>query len=177
MSNQDPKRVVTGKVRLSYVHLFTPRAGLNGGDPKFSATLLIPKSDVATRQRIDAAIAAAIQEAVGSKWNGVRPPVIATPIHDGDGVKADGTPFPEECRGHWVMTASSQADRKPDVVDINLNPIINQSEIYSGNLCSSICSILWLSQSREKGDRLRTGQRAKTRGWPASWRRRSHSCI
>lgn len=132
MSNQDPKRVVTGKVRLSYVHLFTPRASLSGGDPKFSVTLLIPKSDVATRQRIDAAINAAVQEAVGTKWNGVRPPVIATPIHDGDGVKADGTPFGEECRGHWVMTASSQADRKPDVVDINLNPIINQSEIYSG---------------------------------------------
>ncbi|TGV21992.1 DUF2815 family protein, partial [Mesorhizobium sp. M00.F.Ca.ET.186.01.1.1] len=132
MSNQDPKRVVTGKVRLSYVHLFTPRAGLNGGEPKFSVTLLIPKSDVATKQRIDAAISAAVQEAVGSKWNGVRPPVIAMPIHDGDGVKADGTPFPEECRGHWVMTASSKADRKPDVVDINLNPIINQSEIYSG---------------------------------------------
>ncbi|NRS50999.1 DUF2815 family protein [Brevibacillus sp. HB2.2] len=132
MSNQDPKRVVTGKVRLSYVHLFTPRAGLNGGEPKFSVTLLIPKSDVATRQRIDAAIAAAIQEATGTRWNGVRPPMVATPIHDGDGVKADGTPFGEECRGHWVMTASTQADRKPDVVDINLNPIINQSEVYSG---------------------------------------------
>ena len=135
MSNQDPQRVVTGKVRLSFVHLFTPRVNpnANNAEPKYSVTLLIPKHDVATKQRIDAAINATIQEGISSRWNGVRPPVLAFPIHDGDGVKpSDGMPFGEECKGHWVITASSKADRKPDVVDINLNPIINQSEIYSG---------------------------------------------
>lgn len=133
MANQDPKRAVTGKVRLSFVHLFSPRANPNGGDPKFSVTILIPKTDVATRQRLDAAINAAIQDGVGSRWNGVRPPLIHMPIHDGDGVKpSDGMPFGPECKGHWVMTASSNADRKPEVVDANLNPIMNQTEIYSG---------------------------------------------
>ncbi|WP_035295163.1 DUF2815 family protein [Brevibacillus thermoruber] len=130
MSNQDPKRVVTGKVRLSYVHLFTPYSS-NGGEPKYSVTLLIPKSDIATKQRIDAAINAAIQDGVASKWNGVRPPQIHLPIHDGDGVRpSDGMPFGDECKGHWVMTASSKD--KPEIVDLNLNPIINQSEVYSG---------------------------------------------
>jgi hypothetical protein len=133
MSNQDALRVVTGKVRLSYVHLFSPFAKEQGKEPKFSATLLIPKSDFATRQRLDAAINAAIQEGTSKVWNGVRPPQIHLPIHDGDGVKpSDGMPFGEECKGHWVMTASSKANMKPDIVDINLNPIINQSEIYSG---------------------------------------------
>ncbi|WPS86491.1 DUF2815 family protein [Brevibacillus halotolerans] len=135
MNNQDPQRVITDKVRLSFVHLFTPRANPHSpnSEPKYSCTVLIPKSDFATKQRIDSAINAAIQEAVGSKWSGVRPPFIPLPIHDGDGVRpSDGMPFGEECRGHWVLTASSKADRKPDVVDINLNPIINQSEIYSG---------------------------------------------
>lgn len=134
MANQDMQRVVTGKVRLSFVHLFTPRANPNnGGAPKFSATLLIPKQDAGTKQRLDAAINAAVQEGVTSKWGGQRPPVLSFPIHDGDGVKpSDGMPFGDECKGHWVLTASSQADRKPEIVDLNMNPIINQSEMYSG---------------------------------------------
>jgi hypothetical protein len=130
MSN-DPKRIVTGKVRLSYVHLFTPFANQPGAEPKYSVTLLIPKTDVATKQRIDAAIQTAIQDGVASRWNGVRPPQVHLPIHDGDGVRpSDGMPFGEECKGHWVLTASSK-DR-PEVVDLNLQPILNQTEVYSG---------------------------------------------
>lgn len=129
----DPQRVVTGKVRLSFVHLFTPYARDTRKEPKYSVTLLIPKSDLATKQRIDAAINATIHLESPKKWNGIVPPQIHLPLHDGDGVKpGDGLPFGDECKGHWVMTASSKADQKPDIVDINLNPIINQSEIYSG---------------------------------------------
>ena len=132
MANQDPKRVVTGKVRLSFVHLFTPYAR-PGQEAKFSVTVLIPKSDVATKQRIDAVVQAAIQEGVSDRWNGVRPPQIGIPIYDGDGVKpSDGLAFGPECKGHWVLTASSKADRRPDIVDINLNPILDQTQVYSG---------------------------------------------
>lgn len=131
MANQNPQHVVTGRVRLSYVHLFTPYANPNGGEPKYSTTILLPKSDVATKQRIDTAIQAAIQAGVASRWNGVRPPQIAIPIHDGDGTRpSDGMPFGDECKGHWVFTASSK--QPPQIVDLNLNPIINQTEIYSG---------------------------------------------
>jgi hypothetical protein len=131
MSNQNPAHVVTNKVRLSYCNLFTPKAKKPGDEPKYSTTLLIPKSDVATRQRIDAAIGFAIQEGTASKWNGVRPPIVPVPIHDGDGVRpSDGMPFEDECKGHWVMTASDK--NRPEVVDLNLNPIINQSDVYSG---------------------------------------------
>ena len=128
---KDPKRVVTGEVRLSYVHLFQPYAKNPNDVPKYSVTLLIPKSDVATKQRIDAAIQAAINEGINSKWNGTKPPVVAIPIHDGDGVRpSDGMPFPEECKGHWVMTASTKL--QPQVVDLNIQPIIDQTEVYSG---------------------------------------------
>lgn len=131
MANNNPQHVVTGRSRLSYAHLFTPYANPNGGDPKYSTTVLIPKSDIATLQRIDAAINAAIQAGVASKWNGVRPPQIAIPVHDGDGPRpSDGMPFGEECKGHWVFTASS--NQPPQVVDAALNPIINQTEVYSG---------------------------------------------
>jgi len=130
MVNQQTN-VTTGQVRLSYAHLFKPYANKQGQDPKYSVTILLPKSDIATKQRIDAAINVAIQAGVASKWNGIRPPQIAVPIHDGDGGRpSDGMPFGEECKGHWVFTASS--NQPPAIVDINLNPIINQTEIYSG---------------------------------------------
>lgn len=130
MSNNNPTNVTTGRVRLSYVHLFKPYAR-PGQEEKYSTTILIPKSDVATKQRIDAAIQAAIEAGVNSKWNGVRPPQIAIPIHDGDGPRpSDGMPFGKECKDHWVMTASS--NRQQAVVDLNLNPILDQTAVYSG---------------------------------------------
>lgn len=127
-------KVVTGRVRLSYVNLNTPRPDLNG-NLKFSVTVLLPKSDLQTKAAIDAAIAQSIEEGRNGKWNGLVPPNVPTPIHDGDGVRQDGTPFGDECKGHWVFTASTNADAgrpRPEVVDINRAPIMNASEIYSG---------------------------------------------
>lgn len=129
MSN--PQQVTTGKVRLSYTHLFSPYAHQQNQEAKYSTTVLVPKTDIATKQRIDAAINAAIEAGIKDKWSGVRPPIIAIPVHDGDGARpSDGMPFGQECKGHWVFTASSK--QPIAVVDLNLNPIINQSEVYSG---------------------------------------------
>lgn len=127
----NPTTVTTGQVRLSYVHVFQAYAQKPGQDAKFSTTILIPKSDVSTKQRIDAAIQAAIQTGVPKVFGGTRPPQLAIPLHDGDGPRpSDGMPFGDECRGHWVMTASSK--QQPAIVDLGMNPIINQTEIYSG---------------------------------------------
>ena len=49
-------QITTGKVRFSYCNLFTPRAAQEGAMPKYSVTLLIPKSDKATIQKIKAAM-------------------------------------------------------------------------------------------------------------------------
>lgn len=125
-------RVVTGEVRFSYVNLLKPRESQFGGDPKYSVTVLIPKSDIATKQAIDNAIAAAIEFGRTSKWGGVVPPNVPTPVHDGDGFKQDGTEFGPECKGHWVLTASSSADQPPKIVDANLQPILDPTQIYSG---------------------------------------------
>ena len=125
--------VTTGEVRLSYVHLFKPYAFQPGQEEKFSCTILIPKSDTETMARINNAIAAATEKGVSDKWNGVRPPVIPNPVYDGDGIRpSDGMPFGPECKGHYVLTASAKVDYPPEVVDARRNPIINQSEIYSG---------------------------------------------
>lgn len=131
MANVNPRQVITNRARLTFPHLFVAYAGQVGQTPKFSTTILVPKSDVLTKQKIDAAINAAIQEGVAKSWSGVKPPIVPTPIHDGDGVRpSDGQPFPIECKGHWVFTASSK--NQPQVVDIGLNTILNQTEIYSG---------------------------------------------
>lgn len=133
MSIGDITNVTTGEARLSYVHLFKPYAQQPGQEEKFSCTVLVPKSDTATKARIDAAIEAAKQKGISGKWNGVCPPIVPDPVWDGDGARpSDGMPFGTECKGHWVFTASAKADYPPEVVDANMNPIINQSEIYSG---------------------------------------------
>ena len=129
MYQNDPMKVLTGEVRLSYANLTTPRAAQQGGEPKYSVTLLIPKTDVATKADIDAAINAAANEALTKVWNGARPPQLATPVWDGDGVRKSGVPFGDECKGHWVITASTK--NKPQVVGIdNINCELSPADIY-----------------------------------------------
>lgn len=122
--------IVTGTVRISYEHLLKPYANQPGQDEKYSCTMLIPKTDVATKAAIDAAIQESINEGVSSKWNGTRPAQPPTPLWDGDGVRQNGEAFGPECKGCWVMTASSK--KQPEVVDQNVQPILSASEIYSG---------------------------------------------
>lgn len=122
--------VTTDRARLSFTHLFEPYANNHGQEAKYSVTVLVPKADFATKQRIDAAETAAKRQGVAKCWGGNMPPMVATAVHDGDGVRPNGEAFGEECRGCWVFTASSK--QPPQVVDVNLNPIINQSDVYSG---------------------------------------------
>lgn len=123
-------KVLTGEVRLSYVNLTTPRAARQGGEPKYSVTLLIPKSDTATKMDIDNSIRAAYEEGVSKKWGGAHPqPKVI--VHDGDGLRPSGLPFGEECKGCWVITASTK--NKPQVVGIdNINCELAPNDIYSG---------------------------------------------
>lgn len=122
--------VTTNRARLSYEHLFRPYAHQPNQEPKYSVTILVPKTDAETKRRIDTAIAAATNAGVSKCWNGAKPPVLAIPVYDGDGVRPNGEPFGAECKGCWVFTASSK--NAPQVVDLNLGPIINASEVYSG---------------------------------------------
>lgn len=130
MANTNPTHVVTGKVRLSYAHVFQPYAQRQDQEAKYSTTVLVPKTDTQTKALIDAAIEAA-KQAGASKWGGAIPPLLAICVHDGDGPRpSDGMPFGDECRGHWVFTASSK--QPPKVVDANVQDILDQNEVYSG---------------------------------------------
>lgn len=45
MAKQNNTKVVTGIVRLSYANIWDPKAPVSGGDPRYSCSLIIPKSD------------------------------------------------------------------------------------------------------------------------------------
>lgn len=130
MSNTNANHVVLRNVRLSYTHLDKPYASQPGQEPKYSATILVPKQPGNNKALIDAAIAAATQKAI-EKYGKAFPATPKVSVHDGDGVRSsDGQPFGEECRGCWVFTASSKAPVA--VVDLNLQQIMDATAIYSG---------------------------------------------
>lgn len=146
-----PNTVTLGEVRFSYCNLFQPRAQ-QGQEPKYSVTVLLPKNNTAAKALLDTAVNYAIEQGVAKCWNGVRPPQPALCVHDGDGPRpSDGQPFGEECRGHWVFTASCKADRAPFVVDANVQPILQQSEIYSGMYGRVNVSFFPYNNSGKKG--------------------------
>lgn len=123
-------QITTGKVRLSYCYLFTPRESQDGGEAKYSVTCLIRKSDTATLAKINTAIEAA-KKAFLAKNPGVKlPPQIKSTLHDGDGIRENGEPFGDECKGHYVITVSSS--QQPVLVDANKLPITDPRELYSG---------------------------------------------
>lgn len=141
--------ITTGQVRLSYEHLLKPYANQPGQEPKYSVTILVPKSDVATKAAIDAAIQAAITEGTASKWSGQRPAQPPHPIHDGDGVRPSGEAFGPECKGHWVFTASSKMQQ--EIVDLNLQRILDPTQIYSGIYARVSVNFFAYNQAGRKG--------------------------
>lgn len=124
-------RIVTGKVRLSFPHLFEPHK-MEGDDqePKYSVMLLIPKSDTETIAKIKEAEKEAAEIGKMSKFGGKIPGNLASIIKDGD---EDGSAedYPERA-GHIYMTVSANKQFRPGVVDRRVQPIMDQSEVYSG---------------------------------------------
>lgn len=121
-------KVITGKVRFSYVNIFKSRAFQSGQDAKYSVCLLIPKDDKATVNKIRAAIEEAIQEGIASKWGGKKPGNLKLPLRDGDDERADEAP---EYEGMFFLNANST--QKPGIVDKDLNEILDPDEVYSGS--------------------------------------------
>jgi hypothetical protein len=125
----NPTKIVTGIVRLSYANIWQAKS-INGGTPKFSTSVLIPKSDTVTVQKIKEAIQAAYAEGESKlKGNGKSVPALATlktPLRDGDVERPDD----EAYAGHWFINANSNT--APGVVDLGRQPILDTSEIYSG---------------------------------------------
>lgn len=121
-------KVVTGTCRLSYVHLFEPYAQDSDSEEKYSCVILIPKGDKATLAKIDKAIKAAAEQGKNSKFDGKIPNNLVTTLHDGD-EEGDLEKNPEY-EGHMFMSIASKT--KPGLVDADVNPILDSTELYSG---------------------------------------------
>lgn len=117
--------VTTGKVRLSYVKLFVPATAPGSDKAKYSVSVIIDKNDKNTIDKINAAVAEA-KENGKSIWGGKIPAKLKTPLRDGDEERPDD----EAYAGKFFFNCSSE--RKPGVVDRNLNIILDPEEVYSG---------------------------------------------
>lgn len=123
-------KVITGpRTRWSYANVWDPKS-INGGAPKYSVSLIIPKSDTKTIAKIEAAIQAAYEEGEsklkGSGRSVPALPVLKTPLRDGDAERPDDEAYKNS---YFVNANSSTA---PGIVDADKNPILERSEVYSG---------------------------------------------
>ena len=126
MANQkNNTKVVTGVVRLSYEHVWEP-ASIEGSKPKYSVSLIIPKSDKKTIDAINAAVENAIKDGA-AKFGGKIPPraSLKLPLRDGDLERED-----EAYAGSYFVNANSTT--APQIVDRAVQPILDRAEVYSG---------------------------------------------
>jgi hypothetical protein len=166
MAKAGTTKLVTGKVRFSYAHVFDPVKDDQGRD-KWSVSLIISKSDKDTIAKINAAIDAAKEEGK-SKFGGKIPAVLKGGLRDGDLEKPDDAPY----KNSFFVNANTW--NRPGVVDQDVNPIISPDEFYSG--CYGRASISFYAydskgskgiacglnnlQKLEDGDRLGGGPSA-----------------
>lgn len=126
----NPTKVITGvDTRWSYANVWDPKS-INGSTPKYSVSLIIPKSDKVTIQKIKAAIQSAYEEGESKlKGSGKSVPslsVIKTPLRDGDLERPDD----EAYKNAYFVNANSAT--APGIVDADRQQIIDRSEVYSG---------------------------------------------
>ena len=145
----NPMKVITGKdTRWSYCNVWEAKA-INGGTPKFSVSLLIPKSDTVTVKKIKNAIEAAYREGEAKlKGNGKTVPpltAIKTPLRDGDAERPDDPAY----AGHYFLNANSAT--APGIVDADCQPILTRSEVYSGVYGRASISFYAFNSSGNRG--------------------------
>lgn len=125
---ENSTKVITGKVRFSYANVFEPTAMQDGQIPKYNVSIIISKSDTKTVEAIKKAIETA-KEAGKSKIadkNGNIPVNLKTPLRDGDEERPDDPAY----ENSYFINANSE--RKPGIVDRDLNPIMSRDDFYSG---------------------------------------------
>ena len=124
MSVAPKTKVVTGKVRFSYAHVFQPTSSIEGGTPKYSVSIIIPKSDTETVAKLQKAFDE-VKAGAAAYFGGTVPKGLKGGLRDGDEEKDD----PAYANSYFINANSAQ---KPGLVDAEMNAIIDPSEFYSG---------------------------------------------
>ena len=151
MNENVTTKVKIGEVRFSYVHIFTPEAVADGNEKKYSVSLIIPQSNKKLIADIKAAIEAATQAGIASRFDGKRPVNLRSPLRDGDLERADD----EAYAGAYFINVSSKT--KPGIVkrmkingENKLVEVTNEDDIYSG--CYGFASVNFFAYNN-KGNR------------------------
>lgn len=116
-------KVISGKIRMNYTNLFTPKS--IDEESKYSLSILIPKKDITTIEKIQEAINAEKKKGQDI-WGEVVPSDLKLPLRDGDIERADSKVYED----HYFINATSKY--KPGIVDKRLNEITDEKEIYPG---------------------------------------------
>lgn len=145
----NPTKVITGPhTRFSYANVWEAKS-INGGSPKFSVSLIIPKSDTKTVEKIKAAIEAAYKEGESKlKGNGRSVPALSAiknPLRDGDTERPDDEAY---ANSYFINANSATA---PGIVDANCSPILERSEVYSGVYGRASISFYAFNSNGNKG--------------------------
>lgn len=145
----NPMKVITGPdTRWSYANIWEAKS-INGGTPKFSVSLIIPKSDTQTVTKVKAAIEAAYIEGEAKlKGNGKSVPTFAaikTPLRDGDIERPDDSAY---VNAYFINANATSA---PGIVDADRNPILTRSEVYSGVYGRASISFYAFNSNGNKG--------------------------
>ena len=137
-------RVTLQNVRLSYPHLFQPRAVQAGDDPKFGAAFLIPKT-----HPMLPTLLAAIEAEKTLKWGANVPPSATPSIYDGDTDPKYNT-VPDN-HGHMILNSGSSAEQPPVLVDMNLQKVINPATFYAGCYVNADIGVYGYDKGVSKG--------------------------
>lgn len=124
-SNKVETQVVTKSVRLSYLHVSEPQAGPQGGEAKYSASLIIRKGDTETVGAIRKAIQAALEVGKDTKFKGKIPKVYKNPLRDGDEERED-----EAYANSFFLNARNAT--KPKLFYADKSVIVDEEDLYSG---------------------------------------------
>ena len=122
----NPTKVVTGECRFSYANLWEAKAMDENSKPKYSVSLIIPKSDTKTIAKIKAAIEAAYEEGKSKLSNGKSVPSLSsikTPLRDGDTDRPDDEAY---ANSYFVNANSITA---PGIVDADRQQILTHRDL------------------------------------------------
>ena len=142
-------KLVLNNVRLSYANVWEPKVMNDGEAPKYSSALIMDpktKDGKVNIAKLEKAVNWLMQEAKTTKFGGKIPAKWSNPLHEGD----------EDKVGYaGMLYVNAKSSIKPTIVDKGVNPILDQSEVYSG--CYANVSISLYAFARQGNNGVGVG--------------------
>lgn len=125
-------QAVIGPVRFSYVHVWEPQI-TDHDNPKakakYSVSIIIPKTDKKSVEKIKAAYNEALKIGIEKKFGGVdisKNPNFKKALRDGDAERPDDEAYANS------LFFNASCETAPGVIDENKNKMLDKTQFYSG---------------------------------------------